>query len=63
MSLVLFSYFSIARLLVNGEYLCTLRHNHLNIHAIQTTYKEFYFNFNKYTVSSILENEVHYKGC
>ena len=57
MGLVLFSYFSIVRLLVNGEYLYTLRHNHSNIHTIQKTYK------NRYTVSSILDNEVHYKGC
>ena len=61
MSLVLLSYFSIVRLLVNDEYLYTLRHNHLNIHTIQKTYKNV--NFYRYTVSSIHENEVHYKGC
>jgi hypothetical protein len=37
MSLVLFSYFSIVRFLVNGEDLYTLRHNHSNIHTIQQT--------------------------
>jgi len=40
MSLVLFSYFSIVWLLVNGEDLYTLRHNHSNIHTIQKTYKK-----------------------
>jgi hypothetical protein len=59
MSLVLFSYFSIVRLLVNDEYLYALRHNHSNIHTIQKTYIFFY----KYVVSSILYIEVHYKGC
>jgi hypothetical protein len=43
MSLVLFSYFSIVRLLVNGEDLYTLRRNHSNIHNIQQTYEKCKF--------------------